>query len=43
MKMIMLVLQRMRRLTHPKALEIAEVQRLTEEWRMDHLKRMKPN
>jgi hypothetical protein len=41
--MIMLVLQRKGRLAHPKAVEIPEVQRLTEKWKWDHLKRMKPD
>jgi hypothetical protein len=41
--MIMLVLQKMGRLTHPKAIEIAEGQRLTEKRRQNHLKRVKQN
>jgi hypothetical protein len=42
-KRMMPVLQRMRRLTHPKAVEIAEGQILTEKRRRENLKKMKPN
>jgi hypothetical protein len=39
----MLILQRMRKLRHSKAVEIAEVQRWTAKGRRDHMKRMKSN